>query len=210
LQHESFIMTTLVAHKPRLAQYRATKIYSIEEYLNRESAALSKSEFYNGQIIAMLGGNIKHNMIAGNIFSTIKVAIKLAKKDFLTLNSDQKIFIPNEEIAVYPDALVIAEKPEYWNNHKDLITNPLLIVEVLSKSTRAYDRGEKFIHYRTIPSFKEYVLIEQDTKSIEIWYKTEENTWKITNIMGEDADVLLQSIGLNISISDIYENTDTL
>jgi Uma2 family endonuclease len=203
-------MTISVAQKPRIGQYRATKIYSFEEYLKRESVALSKSEFYNGQIIAMPGGNIKHNMIAGNIFSAIKVAIKLAGKDFLTLNSDQKIFIPNEEIAVYPDALVIAQKPEYWNNRKDLITNPLLIVEVLSKSTRAYDRGEKFIHYRTIPSFKEYVLIEQDTKSIEIWYKTEEDTWRITKISDENIDILLQSIGLTISISDIYENTDTL
>jgi Uma2 family endonuclease len=203
-------MTVLTAPKPFSEKKRANKLYSLEEYLHKEENAMSKSEFYNGQIIPMPGGQIKHNLIAGNIFAATKIAIKNASTKFLALNSDQKIYIPNKEIVVYPDALVISEKPEYWNNRKDLITNPMLIVEVLSKSTRGYDRGEKFMHYRTLPSFKEYVLIEQDEKKVELWFRSKENTWEITTVEGIEAIIFLNSIGVSVSMSDIYENIDEL
>jgi Uma2 family endonuclease len=203
-------MTVLAAPRPLSDKKRADRLYSLEEYLRREERNTYKSEFFNGQIILIPEGKIKHNLIAGNIFTAIKIAVKTLKQEFLTLNSDQKIYIPNKEIVVYPDALVISEKPEYWNNRKDLIINPLLIVEVLSKSTRGYDKGEKFMHYRTLPSFKEYVLIEQDEFKVEIWYRAEENTWKITTVTDESALIYLNSIGVNVSLSDIYENIDKL
>jgi Uma2 family endonuclease len=203
-------MTVLATPKPISDKKRVDKLYSLEEYLRREERNVYKSEFFNGQIIRMAGGKIKHNLIAGNIFTAIKIAVKNLSQNFLALNSDQKIYIPNKEIVVYPDALIISEKPEYYNNRKDLITNPLLIVEVLSKSTRGYDKGEKFMHYRTIPSFKEYVLIEQDEPKVEIWFRAEENTWRITTITDNDALIQLDSIGISISISDIYENIDKL
>ena len=203
-------MTVLATPKPISDKKRVDKLYSLEEYLRREERNVYKSEFFNGQIIRRAGEKIKHNLIAGNIFTAIKIAVKNLSQHFLALNSDQKIYIPNKEIVVYPDALVISEKPEYYNNRKDLITNPLLIVEVLSKSTRGYDKGEKFMHYRTIPSFKEYMLIEQDEPKVEIWFRAEENTWKITTITGNNALIQLDSIGISISMSDIYENIDKL
>jgi Uma2 family endonuclease len=203
-------MTVLAAPKPLSDKNRADNLFSLEEYLLREEKNAYKSEFFNGQIFRMPGGKVKHNLIAGNTFSAIKIAVKSLEKAFLALNSDQKIYIPNKEIVVYPDALVIAEKPEYYKNRKDLITNPLLVVEVLSKSTRGYDKGEKFMHYRTLPSFKEYVLIEQDEFKVEIWHRAEENTWKITTVTDEEGSIYLNSIGISISLSDIYENIDKL
>lgn len=203
-------MTILAARKPFADKNQVGKIYTLEEYLCREEAALSKSEFYNGKIIPMAGAKVKHNLIASNILSVLKVKVRTLATKFITLNSDQKIYIPNIEVAVYPDALVIAEKPEYWNGRADMITNPILIVEVLSKSTRGYDRGEKFVHYRTILSFKEYVLIEQDKQQVEVWFRSKENTWEINTFVGQDADIFLNSIGVTISMSDIYENIDLL
>ena len=203
-------MTILAAPRPISAKNKPDKLYSLEEYLAKEEKAAFKSEFYNGQIIRMAGAKITHNFIAGNIFVALSNAIKSNNKKFFAINSDQKIHIPNKDIAVYPDALVISEKPEYWNNRKDLITNPILVVEVLSKSTRGYDRGEKFMHYRTLPSFKEYVLIEQDEKKVEIWFKAKENTWEITTVTDIEAECFFNSIGVSVSMSDIYENIDEL
>ncbi len=204
-------MTVLAAPKPLKDKNRVNStLFSLDEYLSLEEQNVYKSEFFNGQIFRMPGGNIKHNLIGGNIFAAIKTAVKTLEQHFLALNSDQKIFIPNKEIVVYPDALVISEKPEYWNNRKDLITNPLLVVEVLSKSTRGYDKGEKFMHYRTLPSFKEYVLIEQDECKIEIWFRAEEDTWKIKTITDENALIYLNSVGISIPMVDIYENIDKL
>ncbi len=113
-------------------------------------------------------------------------------------------------MVVYSDAIVISEKPEYWQNRKDLITNPLLIVEVLSKSTRGFDRGEKFIHYRTIPTFKEYVLIEQDEQKVEVWYRIKENTWEINTFLGQSTDFTLKSLGINVPMVEIYESIELL
>jgi Uma2 family endonuclease len=169
-----------------------------------------KSEFYSGQIIRKSNTVLKHNLITGNISTSIKYVIKQNQRKYLVFNSNQKTYIPNKNIAVYPDALVISEKPEYWNNRKDLITNPLVVVEVLSKSTRAYDKGEKFMHYRTLPSFKEYVLIDQDEKRVELWFRSKENTWEITTVEGIDATIYLNAVGVSISMSDIYENIDEL
>jgi Uma2 family endonuclease len=204
-------MTVLAAPRPLSDKKRAdSTIFSLEQYLLREEKNAYKSEFYNGKIFRMPGGKFKHNLIAGNIFAALKIAVKELEQRFWAINSDQKIYIPNKEVVVYPDAVVISEKPIYWNNRKDLITNPLLVVEVLSKSTRGYDKGEKFVHYRTLPSFKEYVLIEQDECKVEIWYRTEENTWTISTVTEEDALIYFNSIGVSIPISDIYENVDKL
>lgn len=203
-------MTVLAAPKPLSDKKRADNLFSLEEYLLREEKNAYKSEFFNGQIFRMPIGKSTHNLIANNISTAMRYSIKGGKLNFIAFNSDQKIYIPNKEIVVYPDALVIAEKPEYYKNRKDLITNPLLVVEVLSKSMRGYDQGEKFMHYRTLPSFKEYVLIEQDEFKVEIWHRAEENTWKITTVTDEEGSIYLNSIGVSISLSDIYENIDKL
>lgn len=180
------------------------KIYTEEEYLALEARAQEKHEYYNGKIIKMSGGTPVHNEIAVNITTALKIAIKTAKKKFRVYNSDMKIQIPTENLFVYPDAVVVCEKPILYKHYKTVITNPLLIIEVLSKSTEEYDRGRKFDYYRTLPSFQEYVLLSQDKPFASVYHRENTDTWRIFNIT--EGVIPLQSIGSEVSLKDIYED----
>jgi Uma2 family endonuclease len=198
-------MTKAIAiHK--LEKEKLVKVYTLQEYLAREAQSSQKNEFYNGQIIPMPGSKFKHNEISANMISLVKWAIKPLPKKFRVSTSDQKIYVEAENIAVYPDVLVICEEPQYWNQREDLIINPLLIVEVLSRSTRKYDRGDKFMLYQLLPSFKEYVLIEQNKPSVESWYQQSDKTWNKLIVNGLDSTITLRSLGVTIALEDIYEN----
>jgi Uma2 family endonuclease len=184
------------------------RTYSLEQYLEKELQAVQKHEFFNGKIILMSGGTYNHNKIATNVISLIDQLIDLQNLNFNVLNSDQKIYIEQENIAVYPDALVILDEPQYWKNRKDLITNPMVIVEVLSKSTLRYDRGEKFILYQNLESFKEYVLIDQNQAHAEIWYRIALNTWQKTTVSGLDQMINIRSMGIDLNLKDVYKKID--
>ncbi len=191
-----------------LAPKRTEKHFTLREYLDRELRSVNKHEFHNGKIITMPGGKAKHSEIATNFSHAIKLVIKPLPIKFRVYNSDLKVYIESADKAVYPDALVICEQPNYWQDREDLIVNPLLIVEVLSKSTRRYDRGDKFMLYQTLPSFKEYVLVEQKTPYVEAWFRERPATW---NKVVEDqlsAAIVLRSLGVSIPLSDIYENIE--
>ncbi|TAF82453.1 MAG: Uma2 family endonuclease [Runella slithyformis] len=136
--------------------------YSIEDYFELEAQSLEKLEYYNGTIITMPGASYVHNRIATNVLTLLNIALQ--STNYEANNSDTKIHIPKLASFVYPDAVVICEKPEFYKNRADIITNPLLVVEVVSPSTEDYDRGEKFYLYRTLPSFKQYVVVHQN------WY----------------------------------------
>lgn len=181
------------------------RTYSLEQYLEKELQAVQKHEFFNGKIIAMSGGTYNRNKIATNVISLIDQLIDLQNLNFNVLNSNQKIYIEQENIAVYPDALVILDEPQYWKNRKDLITNPMVIVEVLSKSTLRYDRGEKFILYQSLESFKEYVLIDQNQAHAEIWYRIALDTWQKTTVSGLDQKVNIRSMGIDLNLKDVYK-----
>lgn len=201
-------MTTAIAEINKNNTIRKPKVYTLREYLSREERSLHKHEFHNGQIVRMAGGKSKHNEIATNITSAIKYTVKPLPQKYRVYNSDQKIYIEARDKAVYPDALVICEKPEYWEDREDLIVNPLLIVEVASGSTRTYDRGNKFLLYELLPSFREYVLVEQNKPQIEIWYREDENTWKKSIIQDLNGAIFLKSIGVSIILADIYDNIE--
>jgi len=178
--------------------------YTFEEYLVLEEKAPYKSEYEKGRILAMSGGTLDHSTISQNTGTAIANALRKKEKPCRVNNSDLKIRIEEYDKAVYPDVSVICGEASYFKNRKDIITNPLLIVEVISKSTRDYDRGTKFKQYRSLPSLKEYVLIEQDLAKVEVWTKLEENVWRILNISGLDATIHLHSIDCNILLKDIY------
>ena len=125
-------------------------------------------------------------------------------------NSDLKIRIEAYDKAVYPDVSVICDEANHFEKRKDIITNPLLVVEVLSKSTRDYDRGTNFLQYRSLPSFKEYILVEQEAAKIEIWSRLEENTWKVNMVEGLKAKLYLSSIDCEIDMADIYYLIDNI
>ncbi len=185
---------------------REPKKYSLEDYLRDEEKSINKHDFYNGQIIKLPKAKFKHNLIATNISFAIKTALRLISKKYLVVGDGQKIYIEPENISVYPDGIVICEKPEYFDNQEYLITNPLLVVEVLSRSTQAYDRTTKFDLYKNLPSFKEYVLIDSRKYSVETRFREESDLWRIRTEISMDNAVTFHAIGISIDLMDIYEN----
>lgn len=182
--------------------------FTFEEYLVKEEAAEYKSEYHGGKIAAMAGRPFDHNTIGQNAGNAISNQLKAKKKRCRVANSDQKIFIKSYDKGIYPDVSVFCNKPKFHKNRKDILTNPILVVEVLSPSTEDYDRGKKFTQYRSLPSFKEYVLITQDEAKVESWYKQEENVWRISNAKGLNSSIYLYSLDIEIKLSDIYYLVD--
>ena len=147
------------------------KLLTIEEYLEQEEKALEKHEYRNGKLKTMAGSTPDHSTIALNIMSAIIFVLKSKASKNRIFNSDLRIFIPGKNQYLYPDGAVAGESLDYYPNKKGGITNPLLIVEVLSEGTESYDRGEKFEKYKTLESFREYVLISQHEPKIEVFYR---------------------------------------
>lgn len=199
------MFTTTIAPKKIV---RKPKSYTLAEYLDKEEMAVNKHQFFNGKIQQVAGAKAKHNQIALQVASALLVSVKKLSQKYKVYNSDQKIYIASENIALYPDALVISEKPEFYEGREDLITNPLLIVEVLSKSTQGYDRGEKFMLYQRCPSFREYILIEQETLKVESWCRIKENTWERTFETDRSKSLAVRSIGVELSLEDVYADVE--
>lgn len=176
--------------------------YSPEEYLALEEAADYKSEYINGQIIPVAGGTTNHNRIALNISAALNFAFK--QQDCEVFMGDVRLWIPKRRIYTYPDVMIIAGEPEYFNDRTDTITNPKVIVEVLSDSTEGYDREAKFQAYRTIPTFEEYVLIDQTQIYIEQFSKTAFKRWSLREYDAEDQAISLNLVQFQISLADVY------
>ena len=182
------------------------RTYSLAEYLARENRSKYKHEFYNGKIIRMAGAKARHNQIAANLTGAFKYALRPLPHKFIVYNSDQKVYIESENVGVYPDALVVCEAPEFWQDREDLIVNPLLVVEVLSRSTAAYDRPAKFLLYEQLPSFMEYVLVEQNYPRVESWFRNTDRSWDKINREDVNGSIQLRSVGVAIALSEVYEH----
>jgi Uma2 family endonuclease len=178
------------------------RYYSPEEYLALEIAAEYKSEYIDGQILPMAGGSTNHNRIAGNFYTALNWAFK--NQDFEVFISDVRLWIPEYRIYTYPDVMVVVGKPEYFNQHQDTITNPQVIIEVLSKSTQECDRSSKFRAYRTIPTFQEYLLLDQNKVYVEHFFKTGARSWSLREYDRLDEAIALSSISLCMSLIDVY------
>ncbi|MFN7527807.1 MAG: Uma2 family endonuclease, partial [Dolichospermum sp.] len=166
--------------------------YTPEEYLELEEKALYKSEYRNGEIIPMTGGTTNHNQIALNFASSLLYAIR--GKKYRVFIGDVRLWIPEYREYTYPDVIVTDGKPLYAGKNNTTVTNPLLIVEVLSKSTKNYDQGDKFTFYRSIPQFKEYVLVEQNQYQVMHYSKTNKGEWIFREYKSEDDIVKLQHL----------------
>ncbi|MBW4664935.1 MAG: Uma2 family endonuclease [Chroococcus sp. CMT-3BRIN-NPC107] len=180
--------------------------YTPAEYLELEEKAEYKSEYINGQIFPMAGGSTNHNTIALNLSSELNFAFK--QQDYKVFIGDVRLWIPDKQIYTYPDVMVIEGNPTYYNNRTDTITNPLIIAEVLSKSTQGYDRQAKFADYRTIPSFQEYLLIDQTRIYAEHFAKTGEKRWELQVYNAEDEVISLSSVSWQISLKDLYNKVN--
>jgi Uma2 family endonuclease len=183
-----------------------SRFYTIDEYLAIEATAESRSEYRNGEIILMTGGSIDHNRILGNFLVFLKLALR--GKDFEPFMSDLRLWIPQHRLYAYPDLMVIQGKPDFQEPRRDTITNPRLIVEILSKSTQDYDRSAKFRYYRSIPSFQEYLLVNQYAIEIEHYTKLDESSWRFRNHEASTETILLDSLGVELAIADLYEGVD--
>ena len=180
--------------------------YSPEEYLELETAAEYKSEYLDGQIIPMAGGKPNHNKISLNLSSALNFALRKTAYDVFM--SDLRLSIPNSRLFTYPDVMVVQTPLVFAENRQDTITNPIAIAEILSDSTEKYDRGDKFRMYRTIPSFKEYLLISQTQMQVEKFSKNEANQWVLSEYAGKDAKIIFDSVDFEIGLDELYDRVD--
>jgi Uma2 family endonuclease len=183
-------------------QVTEQRYYSPDEYLALEEVAEYKSEYIDGVTYQMAGGSTNHNQIAGNFYAELNFAFK--KLDYRVYMGDVRLWIPKRRIYTYPDVMVVLGEPEYFKNRTDTIINPKVIVEVLSKSTQSYDRSGKFEEYRTIPTFEEYLLIDQNKIHVEQFYHTGKKRWSFAEYDAEDEAIALNSVPFQIPIADVY------
>jgi Uma2 family endonuclease len=183
-----------------------TRHYSPEEYLEFEVDSELRHEYIDGLIIPMTGGTPNHNKIAGNLYVAIHFTLK--RQPYEVYYTDQRLWIPKRRIHTYPDVMVVQTPLVFAEGRNDTITNPVMIAEVLSKSTKGYDRDEKFAAYRTIPSLQEYILIDQYTMHIEQYFKTDNNKWIFSEFTDGDSSLNLSSIPCQILLTDIYDKVD--
>jgi len=183
-----------------------TKTYQAEEYLELEINSEDRHEFIDGEIVLMAGGTLNHNELAGSLMVLLRLALR--GKSYHTFISNQRLWIPQFNNYTYPDVMVVARPIELQSGRTDTITNPVLIAEVLSKSTKAYDRDEKFAAYRSIPSFQEYLLIDQYRLQVQQYSKTDGNKWIFSEYSCAGDRLMLSSISVEVSLADLYENIE--
>lgn len=182
------------------------KTYTAQEYLELEIASETRSEYCNGEIIPMTGGTPNHNDISSNLVVALKLALK--GKPYRTFITDQRLWIPEVSLYTYPDIMVLPKPIALQTGRTDTVVNPCFIAEVLSKSTRNYDSSEKFAAYRTIPTFLEYLLIDQYRIHVEHFVKTDAHQWLFSEYDDPNINLSFRSFEFQIKIADIYENID--
>lgn len=184
----------------------AKKTYTVDEYLELEVVSDIRNEYRNGEIIPMTGGTPDHNKISGNLYIILTLALR--RKPYETFHVDQRLWIPAVSLYTYPDVMVLQKPLELQTGRKDTVLNPCFIAEVLSKSTQNYDRSEKFASYRTIPTFQEYLLIDQYRIHVEHYVKTAVNQWIFSEYDDPNFTLSLSNFETQILIADFYENID--
>lgn len=175
--------------------------FSIKEYLEYQKASPAKHEYYKGEIFAMAGGSDNHVFIARNLLGSLIIALK--NSPCQPVGSDYLLHIPSNTLFTYPDITVLCK--ETCLDSEEGASLPKVIIEVLSPTTRKYDRGKKFELYKDIPTFQEYILVDSQKAAIDIYRKTEKNTWKLQEYAPKDHSIEIRSLGLSISFKEIYD-----
>jgi Uma2 family endonuclease len=194
---------------PIRKEVKQPRRYSLEEYFKREERALHKHEYHNGIITIMPGGTYNHDRLSILMAFELELFVRAKALNYSVNGSSLKIRIEDFDRIVYPDALVICDKPQYFEDRDDTIINPVIIVEVLSNSTKNYDKTDKFEMYRSIPTFKEYVLVHQDRMKISVFTKQDNATWVLTDYIGEDATAILYALhDCPLSLKQLYRGLE--
>jgi Uma2 family endonuclease len=173
------------------------------EYLEFERQSEFKHEYINGEVFAMAGASYEHSLICGNLMAILKPLLR--RQGCQVHDSNFRLKVEATGLLTYPDLSVICGGVQMAEGMFDTLINPILLIEVLSPSTKKYDRTEKFSDYRKIPSFKEYVLVAQDKAHIERYLRRGDGIWELKEVEGLDAKLELSSIGLTLALADVYE-----
>jgi len=179
-------------------------LLTAEEYLAIERKAEFKSEYFNGEMFAMAGASRPHNRIASNVISALNP--HLVKRGCNIYPSDMRVKIKKIGKYTYPDVVVTYGKESFEDDYVDILLNPVVIFEILSHSTRVYDRGEKFQHYQFIESLAEYILITQDAVRVEQYARQDDRTWLYNKYQNLDDVVKLESVGCELPLKELYVN----
>ena len=177
--------------------------FTPEEYLAMEREAEFKSEYLDGEIIAMVGASEPHNLIVTNIVR--ELSLQLKKRSCKVYSSDMRVDVREHGLYAYPDVIVLCGEAKFRDKRMDNFLNPTLIIEVLSKSTESYDRGRKFIKYRRIESLKKYLLVAQDRSHIEHYTRQPDNQWLLSEAKGMRGILQLSSINCKLKLAEVYD-----
>lgn len=180
--------------------------YTPEEYLALERLAPFRSEYHAGEIFAMAGASPEHNIITVNL--TVMLALQLRGGPCRPFATDIKVRVGPAEMYAYPDVLVVCGERRYADEQRDVLLNPSVIIEVLSSTTEAYDRGDKFAGYRHLESLQEYVLVAQDRPRVEQYTRQPDGLWLLTEAEGLEAMVHLPSIDAGLALSEAYADVE--
>lgn len=175
---------------------------SPEEYLEIERAAEFKHEYYNGRMYAMAGGSYWHSVISGNLAAALNAALRT--RPCVVTTSDLRINVSREGLYTYPDVAVVCGEPEFVDGRNDTLANPALVIEVLSPSTEAYDRGFKSSQYRTLAPLQEYVLVSQTEARVEVFSRQINGNWLLTEFAGLDSIARFESVDASVPLAEIY------
>lgn len=178
-----------------------TAIISPEDYLAREELAESRAEYVDGEIVLMTDASERHCLITGNVHFSVRSAVRASQ--FQTYVVDLKVRTARGSYR-YPDVLVLQPPPQFSNDRTDVITNPLVILEVLSPATEAVDRGEKFADYRTLESLQAYVLVSQEKPCIECFTRQSDDSWNL--VARSDGEIEIPPLDVSLPLPAVYEN----
>jgi Uma2 family endonuclease len=179
----------------------AIRRLSVDEYLAIERDSEVKHEYFDGELFAMAGATEQHNLIVASLIR--EIGNQLKSRRCRVYPSDMRVVCPTG-LRTYPDVSVVCGEPRFEGERRETLLNPLSIIEVLSPSTEAYDRGRKFRHYQTIESLSEYVLVAQDRPQVDHFVRQKSGQWLLTTVADLSASVVLTAIGCTEPLTEIY------
>lgn len=181
------------------------KVFTVEEYLEFERQSIEKHEYYRGEIFAMAGAGARHNVIFSNLF--VGLGTRLKNSHCRPYGSDMRLHIPENTLFTYPDISIYCGDIIFSEEDKDTATLPTVIIEILSPSTRKYDRSDKFMLYREIPSLREYVLVYSERIAIEAFHINEKNHWELVEYKSLIDELHFNSLSISTPLHEIYDRT---
>jgi Uma2 family endonuclease len=179
---------------------------TFEEYLVRERQAAFKSEYFPDEIVALAGAGRRHNLIVANVIGELRSQLKT--RPCHVYPSDMKVRIAKAGASLYPDVMVVCGEEKFEDESGDCLLNPTVVIEVLSDSTERYDRGKKFEHYRQLESLAEYLLVSCDEIRVEKFTRQSSGLWMLSETIGIEASVVLESVSCSLALSEIYLKVD--